>query len=733
MNNTNIMKQNKMMGLLACLLFNSAAYSQNITIEEVVVTANKKQESLQEVGASITAFTSTSLENMGIMSAEEIALRTPNFSMSAFNIAQPRLFIRGIGSTDDGAAQDNSVAVFLDEVYIARGAAQLFELFDLERIEVLRGPQGTLYGKNVVGGVMNVLTKNPVNEKEYSVGLTAGDYGETNFKFMANNPMSDALSNRTTLISKNRDGFSRNILTNQEMDNKDYLGFRTKFLYEVEGITLTLSADSSEHEDGGQSRKGEPFGPWAFGSSVTAVLTSTNPRESESPRTTFQKQEISGVSAKLVMDTAYGTFTSITASRESDTNLLDAFTGVGSPPFLVLDTANAEIENAEQFSQEFRLDIDVNDQLDLMLGYYYLSEDVNRTETSDLESLIGSMVDALSSLRGKSGSYQIAENETTGIFINGTYNLSEKLSATLGIRRSTDEKTIRTSVVDIRSVGSKLAAPPTEVYDIRASEDWDATTPSFLLKYDFSPSVNLYGSVSKGYKSGGFQGQAPTGAAASTAFNPEFAWNYEFGLKSNLLENRLMLNISTFSTDYEDLQVRQNATKPGETIPILRITNAAEGEVEGLEIEWNAVFNERFSSWGSIAYLDSKYLNFIDNSGADVSGNALQFAPEQQINIGLRYENSYGQNTTFFSQIDYTWQDEYFTEPGNAPVHLIADYGLINARLGWVVGDGKWKVELWGKNLSDELYQMHIIPFLGDRFATYGPPKTMGASITLQW
>ena len=123
MNNTNIMKQNKMMGLLACLLFNSAAYSQNITIEEVVVTANKKQESLQEVGASITAFTSTSLENMGIMSAEEIALRTPNFSMSAFNIAQPRLFIRGIGSTDDGAAQDNSVAVFLDEVYIARGAA----------------------------------------------------------------------------------------------------------------------------------------------------------------------------------------------------------------------------------------------------------------------------------------------------------------------------------------------------------------------------------------------------------------------------------------------------------------------------------------------------------------------------------------------------------------------------------------------------------------------------------
>ncbi len=305
-------------------------------LEEVIVTALRKEESLQDVAGAVTAFSSGAIERMHIVSVEDIALKTPNFTMSAFNIAQPRLFIRGIGSLDDGAAQDNSVAVFLDEVYLARGGAQAFELYDLERVEVLRGPQGTLYGKNVVGGVVNVITAKPQREYAGKGELSYGNYNKLQAKGMVTGGMSEQVSGRLSFVAENRDGYADTILTGQELAAREFFAGRGQVLWEPsDEVSVLIAADYSDYEDNGLSRKGEgPFGPTPFGT-VTAVLSSTNPRESESPRETFQRRELTGISTKVNWETGIGSLTSITAYRESDVDLLDAFTGIGSPPYIV--------------------------------------------------------------------------------------------------------------------------------------------------------------------------------------------------------------------------------------------------------------------------------------------------------------------------------------------------------------------------------------------------------------
>ena len=573
----------------------------NLYMEEIIVTTMRREQRLQEVGGSVSAFTAGAIERMNIESVEEIAMRTPNFTKTEFNIAQPRLFIRGIGSTDDGAAQDNSVAVFLDDIYLSRGAAQAFELFDIERVEVLRGPQGTLYGKNVVGGVMNVITAKPSQEFAAKGELSFGNYDAITAKAMLNGGLTETLSARVSAVVQDRDGYARNIVTGEDLEDRQFFGIRGQLRWQPnENIDVILAADYSDHEDNGLSRKGQgPFGPTPFGT-VTAVQTTTDPRESESPRESFQMRELWGVSARLDAEIGIGTLTSLTAYRESDVNLSDAFTGIGSPPFPVLDTANIEIEKAEQFSQEVRLAFQPFDWLNTIAGVYYLNEDVNRTEIADLESVLGTLLpDVLGSLTGTSGSFQLATNESLGFFVNATIDFADQFSAVIGGRYSKDWKDINTGVESLRDVGCCIAAPPTEEFDISAKESWDAFTPSFTLQYAASEDINFYGTVSRGFKSGGFQGQAPTGSAAETPFNPEFAWNYELGAKTDWFDRRLTFNISLFYTEYSDLQVRQNSTRPGETIPILRITNAADAEVKGVEIEWSATPIPELMVWGS--------------------------------------------------------------------------------------------------------------------------------------
>jgi iron complex outermembrane receptor protein len=702
-------------------------------LEEIIVTAQRRAESLQEVPIAITAFTSEALERSRITSMEDVVTRTPNFTMTGFNAGQPRLFIRGIGSTDDGAAQDNSVAVFVDDVYIGRGTGQASEIYDLARVEVLRGPQGTLYGKNVVGGVVNLVSARPDQETEFKTDLTLGDYDLLEFKAMLNGAITDKTSARVSLISSDRSGYGENIVTGSDLDDRQFLGVRGKILYEhSETFQMLLSGDYSEHSDNGVTRKGVTgdFGGAPFGS-VTAVQTSLDPRVSETPRDTFQKIKLAGFSAHLTWTKDWGTVTSITAFRNSDGEIQDAFTGISSPPYALLDTRNYETDVADQFSQELRLAFGGGDsKFSGVAGVYYLAEDVDRVEVSDLESAIGEALPfVLGGLLGSSGTWQEAQNDSLGVFASVSYEFSDRWSGTVGGRYSSDEKTIATEVRELRDGGGGefgfIAAPPTETYSIAAKDDWNAFTPSVSLAFAASDQSNFYLSVSKGFKSGGFQGQAPTARAAETPFDPEFAWNVELGAKTTWFDDRLMVNAAIFTTEYEDLQVRQNATTPDNPLPVLRVTNAADAEASGIEIDFIARPIPQLDIWGSFSVLDTEFQNFIDNTGLDVSGNSMLFSPETQYNVGIQYTADSG----FFARVEYRFQDEYFDDPANLNVHKHESNGLLDAGIGMSFAEGRWEVELWGKNITDELYTTHNIPFLGDRFVLWGAPATYGLTL----
>lgn len=703
-------------------------------VEDIIVTAQRRSQRLEEVPIAITAVTRETLEASAIRGIDEIAARAPSFTMTSMNVAQPRLYIRGAGSNEDGAAQDGSVAVFVDDVYVARGAGQAFEFLDIERVEVLRGPQGTLYGKNVVGGLINIISARPTAVFDAAGDLTLGNYGAIEARGYVSGPIGDTVSASLAVVSRQRDGYARNIRLDRDLEDLDLFAVRGQLRFQpTETLDILLSADYSSHSDNGTSRKGEgPFTTPPFGS-VTAVQTSTNPRESESPRETYQDRDIFGFTARAEWRVGPGQFTSISAWRTSDVSLGDAFTGIGSPPYLVLDTLNMEDETAEQFSQEVRYAFDglFDGRLTGVVGAYYLREEVDRTETADLISVIGAMVPSLGGLTGISASYQEATTESLGLFASGTWSFTERLSATLGVRYTEETKDIHTAVVSLADTDAIIAAPPTEEYDIRASGTWDGVTPRLSIEYQASPTLNLYASYSEGFKSGGFQGQAPTGAAARSPFDPEIAKSYEIGVKGRVFGGVLGYSIAAFTTDYTDLQVRQNSQRPGEPLPILRITNAGAAEASGFEVEFNARPAGWLDIWGSLSSLDATYTELIDNNGVDRAGNRMSYAPELSYNIGAEARWTVTSGFEGYARAEYRWQDDFYYDVDNSPVNTQEAYGLLSGSIGVRAEDGRWGIELWGKNLTDELYTVHAIPFLGDRFVLYGAPKTYG--VRLRW
>mgnify|MGYP003651641026 CR=1 FL=1 len=704
------------------------------TLDEIIVTAQRRSQALDEVPIAITAVTRQALDDASIRGIDEITARAPSFTMTAMNVSQPRLYIRGAGSSEDGAAQDGSVAVFVDDVYVARGAGQAFEFLDIERVEVLRGPQGTLYGKNVVGGLINVISARPKDVPDAAGDISLGNNATLDARGYITGPLTDTLSGSLAAVVRQRDGYARNIRLNRDLEDLDLFAVRGQLLFTPsDDLTLLLSADYSSHEDNGTSRKGEgPFTTPPFGS-VTGVQTTDDPRESESPRVTFQDRTVFGLTGRVEWNVGIGQLTSISAYRTSDVNLGDAFTGIGSPPYIVLDTLNLEDEEAKQFSQEVRYAFDglFDNRLLGVVGVYYLHEDVDRVETADLISVIGSSVPSLGGLTGVSSSLQEATTKSFGTFVSGTWRFTDQLSATVGVRYTDESKDIRTAVVSVSDTDAIIAAPPTEEYDITADGSWDGLTPRISIEYQPSPMLNLYVSYSEGFKSGGFQGQAPTAAAARSPFDPEMARSYEVGAKGRLFDGRLVYAIAAFTTDYTDLQIRQNSQRPGDPLPVLRITNAGSAEAKGFEVELTARPTSWLDMWASYSSLDATYIELVDNLGVDRAGNRMSYAPESSYNIGAQATAPVGERLEGYGRIEYRWQDEFFYDPANNAVNTQESYGLLSASVGLKTEDQRWGLEIFGKNLTDELYTTHVIPFLGDRFALYGAPRTFG--VRLRW
>ncbi|NQY89691.1 MAG: TonB-dependent receptor [Colwellia sp.] len=746
-------------------------------IEKIVVTAQKREQYLQSTPLTIDVFSGDQIEKNRIESVQNVANLTPGLSMDAFPSSQPRPFIRGVGSADTGAGGDQSTAVYVDEIYMSRPAFLSFDYFDLQRIEVLKGPQGTLWGKNVVGGLIHVITNKADSYFDAKLQATVGNDGIVNTNGMINVPLiENKLFSRFVISASQNDGFAKNINTGSQLMSEDRLSGRAHFLLKaMEDLELGLSFNVVNEDNTGSARN-------LYDGNITGLSTDpdNNNRITSGEIDGFDERDIFSITATAKWSTERADI-NITANHKEleyafnedfdGTNLLDfAMSGnsIGDP----LQIQRGGSEETESNSLEVRISGDTENDLFWQAGIFYEKSDINQNSISGLFSGLCA-VDALLTSAGAipSGAYaaalptliaqgfgfptpyatayglgvasgcdssnslatpaakqsfhQVAINESYAIFGELSYPLSDIYTLTAGSRYSTDQKDYTVDSSD-SFMGIQLAAKgtPNGYEQVNASDDWDAFTWKLTLDAQFDPDLFGYATVSTGYKAGGFQDGPLTAEDAAISFDPEHITNVELGLKAELLDGSMRLNSSVFLMVQKDLQVRKLEGT------VVTTTNAGEAEIKGLELEVMLLPIDELSLGLKYTYLDAVFIDFFDGQN-DYSGNRLSRTPEHSfvLNIAYDIESPFGMNGLLSLESDYSWNDSRFEDNSNEAPEVIAAYGLLDARI--VYDFDNWQFSAWAKNITDEEFETHYIKFGNSSYITFGQSRTVG--VTANW
>ncbi len=747
---------------ISSFAISSGAMAAGIAIEEIVVTAQKRAESLQDVALSVSAFSGDSLREDDISSLQDIGNRTPGMVFSMFSSGQPEIAIRGIGTKEDGAAASDATVVSIDGVYIAARTAQVLDIFDLERVEVLRGPQGTLYGKNSIGGSINFITSKPTEDFTLRIRGTTGNYGRSDLGGMISGELTEGLYGKVSFSKRSHDGYLRNLLSGKRTGDTDTLAFRGQLRWTpTENLEITFSADGADDDNGDTNR--EPIGPTTGDGFVhncgTCILDPVavnealggagDPWSSLNEIEGFMKRNVEGYNVTVNWDLGDFIFTSITAYRENDFDWLEDSTGLPPTSYLVdltagggalfanpasdgfaFDLNDVAQEKNRQYTQEFRLTSDTDGPIEWVAGLFYSKEKLSRNEEFRFTSLAG----------GGELEHQVSkqrnDSDSWAIFGQGSYHITEALSVTAGLRYSYEEKDIGVgATLESGVIGLLLKPFPFT----NASEDWDSIDGKVSVDWKINDDVMLYGSVATGFKSGGFTGSASTLAQATIPFDEETALSYELGFKSMLFDQRLRLNGAIFFTEYEDLQVTRFFQPAGASLGEFITENAGEAEAQGAELEFMWLVSENIEIGGSYAYLDTEYTDFTGTEavgGSDFSGNQLRQAPRNSANLYTKYTMDLGDDIGSISaKVDYRYQDLSFYDPDENPKITIPQYRIWDARIAWNSPNKNWEVAGWIKNIGDEEYRTHIYSQRGGRiaFANFGAPRTSGVTVTFNY
>ncbi|MDI1281516.1 TonB-dependent receptor [Brevundimonas sp.] len=685
-------------------------------IDDVIVTAQRRSQNLQDVPITMNVMGAAEVEQARIVQVSDVANRTVGLNFDAFPASQPRPAIRGIGSSDRGAAGDPSTAVFIDEVYMGRPAAVAFDAFDVARIEVLKGPQGTLWGKNVVGGAIHVVNQSPsLSGFDTSVAATLGNYDRLDVAGFANLPLGDTLALRLSASSRTHDGYVRNTYLDNRVEDQDTKSLRAQLLFQPsDNLSIVLGVDGTRDRATAQARHTIGVDP---ASGTAAVWRPTIDRDRDTTRMDtngYDERDTWGV--RLGVDWTFDDFvlSSISSWRRLDYNSFGDGDG-GNPTTNVLNIRGDQIEETSFGSQELRLSALPGSRLGWVVGAYYFHADTDRTDIFRLDS-----PPQPSGTFGAIDRYDQSNiTESVAAFADATWTATDRFNIFGGLRWSKDEKDY-----DVSNAASTALLRARERFTISASDSWDELTYRIGGDYQLADHVMAYGVISSGFKSGGFQDTATTGVSAATPFSPETATNYEIGLKAELFDRALLLNPSLFWTDYTDLQVRR--TVGFDTIT----TNAGSARIKGFELtsRWEPV--EGLSLGLAYAWNDARFEELIDN-GRDFSGNRLTRNPEHKWTFSPAYERTLASGAVVSGAVDVQYESFIFDDIDNNALNVRPAKMLVDARLGFTSPDGRWEASLWGKNLGDEVYITHQYILTGGQFALYGEPRTFGA--TVRW
>jgi iron complex outermembrane receptor protein len=693
-----------------------AATEPSVGLEEIVVTAQKRSENLQDTPISMAALTSAALESRGFVDINDLRAAVPGLQLAPHpnSATTSRVFIRGVGNFDDQITQDPSVAVYVDGVYIARSQGLSAEIAELDRVEVLRGPQGSLYGRNATGGAINYITRAPdLGKFGVKQTFTYGNYDQFRSRTRVNIPVGDKLAVELAYLHSQKDGFVRNLGTGvARFGDQRRDGYRAAVLWKpTDAIDVRYAYDRSDLNDTPAYLARTPFYP----------AEADRPLQGSPFVRNLQRNDArsQGHNLTLGWDVADSlTLKSITGYRKlKSATYQDYFTGAFGPFPLITTQFD---QNQKQFSQEFQAIGDALDgRLKYVLGAYYFDESAN---SFDITAITG---------RPRTNRTVTINNKAYALYGQATFRPTffEGLYVTPSLRWSRDERQATLQQTTLPLAGVPVVGPTA-----RGDRNFSNVSPGLVIGYDVSDDVNVYAKWVRGYKTGGYNVRASTIARFQEGFGDEALDSYELGLKSSWLDDRLRFNVAGFVAKYNNIQVNLQVDP---TNPAITDTfNAGKATIKGVEIDLTARPAAGLTASVSYAYLHARYDRIVDpNTGANIA-NSFYFveAPHHTLTASLQYqfpETPIGNLTAY---VDYYLQAKKNSSVNDAR-YITGDYDLLDARLTLAdipVGFGKWRLSAFGKNLADKKYYVAHGNF-GLPGAIFGQPRTYGLELTFEY
>jgi iron complex outermembrane receptor protein len=681
--------------------------------ESVTVTATKTGAAdIQSTPIAITALPARTLEQLVVNTVEGLAGVVPAVTISQHTGAA-QVTIRGIGTNSTVVGADPSSTVHLDGVYLGRPAMVFADFLDVERVEVLRGPQGTLYGRNSVGGTINIVTRQPTDTLEASARLTAGNYDKLRAEGAISGPLvKNKVMGSFAFLRGTREGFVH------DLDHPDHsLGSEDTWAGRGQ-LRIVLGTHSDLLLSGDYGRfEGVPL-TYAKPLVAKPGFSFDNPTNLWTVRTshlTSGKNIQQGASAKLTVRlNATTTLTSLTAYRKSDYRFfIDA-----DATELTLQTSDVP-DLQRQVSQELTL-VQRKPKLTWIGGaFFFADHNEGQVEITVYPPQI------------QIRPFPKVGVEAWALFGQATYSVSSRVSLTAGVRY-TDERKDLDNTGGVYRLGTTTLADPTSFYDYVDTASYGAWTPKGSIQVQASRDTFVYVSATRGFKSGGFN---ITATRPGLAFKPEFAWSYEGGLKRTLAGGRVRVNAAAFSNDYQDLQV-QSFIRPG----VVDVSNAGSATIRGVEIEAAATAGRGLQFAGHVSWLDATYDNYVaafvpgDATPHDAAGRRLNNAPEWSGGGSAVYEFATGRAGTASVRGDVSWQSRVFFTPVNDAIETQSAYGLLHLRAGFEPRSRRWQMAVYARNLGK---QEHITGTANVPLPAFtgrpGEPRHWGAQLTIRY
>ncbi|HPW13326.1 MAG TPA: TonB-dependent receptor [Thermomonas sp.] len=705
------------------------------TLEGIKVTARKREETLQEVPVAVTAFTADSLDRLNVKDLADLDGQVPNLTIYAARGSSSTLtaYIRGVGQSDPLWGVDPGVGIYMDDVYIARPQGALLDVFDVDRIEVLRGPQGTLYGKNTIGGAIKYISKGLRSDFNGYGSVTLGNYGQRDIKAALGGGFggSEYLRGRISVADLHRDGFGENLVTGAQVSDKKVRAVRANLgAYVTDSFDLQFAFD---HVDDGSGVRGAQM---LRANPYDALLTPTtgpflplaDRYDVRNGMPNVNDTTLSGASvvANFRMNEDW-TFKYVLAKRESDTETNIDF---DTTPDKIADVK--AFYSDEQVTHEFQANYDAGGRSRGVIGIYKFDGEAGGQVLNNFFNL---------SFGDTQGTVY---TESIAAYADWTFDVSDKFSIDAGLRWTNEDKH-----AVVRNIGytdgtfTKPSGVVAAAFD--KTINFKNLSPKISLDYQVTPDIMVYGLASRGFKSGGYNIRAQATAVPRSAepFQDEQVDSFEVGTKMGLLDQRLFLNLSAFHNKYKDIQLSifTEYTTPQNTKAFFGdFTNAGEGTVNGFEVEYQWMATDNFNISGNLAWLDAKFDTYMFKNVNIADQQEFTNAPDFSGALNAEYRIDLDGGGSLSARVGYTYQSRVVatTEVVKDPVTLATvqpitqdGYGLVGAGIIWKANDA-WTVSLQGSNLTDKEYRTtgyNLYAALGVHTGFYGPPRQYSLTV----